>query len=177
MKMLARYSRKAALIAATVGLMFGGTSPAWAADTNDPYVSGCVNGAYAVGSATILVGSPNTTGNTGFGSLHLMYSPRCNKNWAEFDGYPRGYRFALAAWSHRSTIDYQSESWTSNGDEVAWTDMVDGSNPAGVGVCEDSSSGAVLKSAFMSQAAAPVSDGPDSFTCQANQLWTIFWYQ
>jgi hypothetical protein len=166
MKMLARYWRKAALITATAGSVFGSISPAWAVDTNDPYVSGCANGAYAVGSAYIRVGSPNTTGNTGFGSLHLMYSPSCNKNWAEFDSYPSGYRFALVAWSHSSTIDTQAEYWTSNGDEVAWTDMVDGSNPAGVGVCEDSSSGAVLKSAFISQAAAPVSNGPDSFTCQ-----------
>ena len=40
----------------------------------------------------------------------------------------------------------------------------------------DSSSGAVLKTAFMSQAALPIWDGPDSFTCQANQYWTIHYY-
>ena len=70
-------------------------------------------------------------------ALHLMYSPGCNKNWAEFDNYPSGYRFALVGWSHndKGTIDIQPEYWTSNGDEVAWTD-VDGTYPAGVGVCE-----------------------------------------
>jgi Protein of unknown function (DUF2690) len=180
MKMLARYSRKAALITAAAGMVlaFGSTSPAHAADGNDPYVSGCASGAYAVGSATILVGSPNTTGNTGFGSLHLMYSPHCNTNWAEFDNYPRGYRFVLVGWSHNdhNTIDWRQELWTSNGDEVAWTDMVDGTYPAGVGVCEDSSSGAVLKTAFMSQAAGPIWDGPDSFTCYPSQNWYIQYY-
>jgi hypothetical protein len=181
MKMLARYSRKGALITAAAGLVlaFGSTAPAHATtpDPDDPYVSHCANDAYAV-ETTILVGSPNKTGNTGFGTLHLMYSPGCNTNWAEFDNYPRGYRFNLVVWSHNdhNTIDWQQEPWTSNGDEVAWTDMVDGTYPAGVGVCDDSSSGAVLKTAFMSQAAAPVWDGPDSFTCQANQHFTIHYY-
>jgi hypothetical protein len=151
--------RTAALILVIAGtLVAGSSSAAWAYDPNDPYDSGCATGAYAVGSSYIAKGSPNKTGATGFGSLHLMYSPKCHTNWAEFDNYPKGYSFILGAWSDPSPV--QNVDWTSNGDEVAWTDMVDGSGPANVGVCEYSSNwSTVLRQAYLMQ------DGGDTFTC------------
>ncbi|HUN32225.1 MAG TPA: DUF2690 domain-containing protein [Trebonia sp.] len=168
-------SRKIMLMATAGALALAavaGATPARAADQDDPYVRGCTADAYAVSSAYIKAYSPNASGNTGFGELHLMYSPSCNTNWAEFDNYPKGYKFLLVAWSHDasgSSTDMQSEPWTSNGDEVAWTDMVNGANPAGVGVCEYSTSGAVLNGALLAQSAG------DLFGCSANQLWWWYW--
>jgi hypothetical protein len=170
-----RLSRKSVLVATAGALVlaaFASATPAMAADQDDPYVRGCTADAYAVSSAYIKVGIPSTSGDTGFGELHLMYSAKCNTNWAEFDNYPRGYKFALVAWSHNGPLgsnDIQAEPWTSSGDEVAWTDMVSGSSPAGVGVCEDSASGTVLNGAYLSQSAA------DEFGCTANQAWWLWW--
>jgi hypothetical protein len=152
-------------LVAAGALVAGTSSAAWAGDPNDPYQSGCATGAYAVDSAHIAKGSPNKTGSTGFGNLHLMFSPKCTTNWAEFDNYPRGFHFSLVAWSDPS--GGLSVDWTSNGDEVAWTDMVNGSGPANVGVCEYSSSGAVLHSAYLMQ------DGSDSFVCESGFGWLI----
>lgn len=174
-----RLSRKTALTAAAGALaltgvtsMLVGATPALAADTNDPYVSGCASGAYPVASAYIAVGEPNTYGNTGFGLLHLMYSPSCKTNWAEFDSYAKGYKFALAVWSHSdsaNSLSTEEENWTSNGDQVAWTDMVNGRIPAGVGVCQYTTSGRVLNTGFMSQY------GTDKFYCYPNQFWGMSW--
>lgn len=158
-RMFAHRRRSAAIVLVMAGsLIAGTTSAAWASDPNDPYDSGCATGAYAVGSSYIAKGSPNKTGDTGFGSLHLMYSPKCNTNWAEFDNYPRGYSFILFAWSDPSPV--QNVDWTSNGDEIAWTDMVNGSGPANVGVCKYSSNwSTVLGQAYLMQ------DGGDTFKC------------
>ncbi|HEY0934161.1 MAG TPA: DUF2690 domain-containing protein [Trebonia sp.] len=174
-----RLSRKTALAAAAgalaltgVASMLAGATPALAADTNDPYVSGCASGAYPVASAHITVGNPNTYGNTGFGLLHLMYSPSCRTNWAEFDSYAKGYKFALAVWSHANaanSLSTEQVDWTSNGDQVAWTDMVNGTIPAGVGVCQDTTSSRVLNTGFMSQY------GTDLFFCHPSQTWGMSW--
>jgi Protein of unknown function (DUF2690) len=161
-------------LAATVGALalaatsaIGLAAPAHAADLNDPFASGCSKDAYPVGPSYIAVGSPNTTGVTGFGQLNLMYSPACNTNWAELGNYPQGFKFALAVWSNDNN-PAQDVRWTSNGDELAWTDMVSGASPAGAGVCEDSaSSGAVLRTAWMSQQSS------NTFQCNNGQGWGI----
>lgn len=152
------------LFVATIGLVLAtAAQPALAYDPQDPYDTGCVHGAYAVAPAYIAVGSPSKTGNTGFGYLHLMWSPTCKTNWAEFDSYPKGIHFYLMAWTPLSGGGFlvQKENWVSNGDEIAWTDMLDGNNvPAGVGVCETDSHGFFTQEAWLYQSGAGLPNPP-----------------
>ncbi|GAA1962106.1 DUF2690 domain-containing protein [Catenulispora subtropica] len=162
-KMLSRTRRLVPVLCSTT-LCLALVAPARAAsDPLDPYDAGCVAGAYAVSSAYIAQGFPNKTGDTGFGKLHLMYSPHCRTNWAEFDGYPSGFSFDLFVESNGgSGYQFKAEQWTSAGDEVAWTDMVDGvdkstglGRPAGVRVCEWNSNGTYVNYAEMVQQGLP----------------------
>ena len=120
----------------------------------DPYAEQCTSGAYAVSSQYIAVISANIdpqNDSTGFGYLRLIYSPACNANWAEFDGYPSGYDFELDAWNNEEGPTGPVDQWKSAGDEVAWTNMVDGSVSADVGVCESTTGGAVVNVAYLMQ--------------------------
>lgn len=151
-----------AVVTSLVVVITGQSAHAY--DSLDPYDTGCANGAYAVAPAYIAVGFPNKSGNTGFGYLHLMWSPSCQTNWAEFDSYPRGIHFYLMAWypiPGSSGFYVEKENWVSNGDEIAWTDMVlSGSAPAGVGVCETDSQGFFTQEAWLYQSGAGLPNPP-----------------
>lgn len=128
----------------------------------DPRVEQCVADGYAVSTQYIkATHGINANDNTGFGYLHLMYSPSCNANWAEFDSYPSGYEFVLDAWNNSEGPATPEDWWYSSAgsEKVAWTNMVDGSGPADVGVCELTTSGATGGFAYLMQ------DGGDFYSC------------
>src|SRR5262245_33439794 len=87
--MPASRSKLTTVLGLTIAALFGFAPSAHA--SGNPYASGdptksingvvCADDGYAVGN-TSLHGS-----RSGGPALHLMYSPRCNTNWAEVDGY------------------------------------------------------------------------------------------
>ena len=108
----------------------------------NPYVGGdptkpvkgviCANGAYAVSNA-VLHGSTN-----GGPVLHVMYSPTCNTNWAEVDGYVEPVDIIVWTVSQNNSDSiYQSYAkyGLANYGGYGYTSMVDGTHDAGA--CED----------------------------------------
>lgn len=171
-----KYRLAAALAGITIATagVIAAPAPAFAASgplcngtgclNKDPVAEHCSADAYAVSTANIAAISSNIKNNgnnkTGFGYLYLMYSPGCNANWAEFDSYPSGYTFILEAWNNAEGDAGPVDVWKSAGDKVAWTNMVNGSGNADVGVCEFNSSLSAVGTAYLMQ------DGGDRFSCQ-----------
>lgn len=92
----------------------------------------CANGAYAVNNAVL-------HGSTGGGPvLHLMYSPTCNTNWAEVDGYVEPVDIIVFnVSSNGSSNIYQNYANynIANYGGYGYTSMVDGTHDAGA--CEN----------------------------------------
>lgn len=123
----------AAALLASTGSAHAAGNPYAGKDPTKP-VNGviCANGAYAVNNAA-LHGSAS-----GGPALHLMYSPTCNTNWAEVDGYVEPVD--IIVWnvsSNGSSTIYQNYATygIANYGGYGYTAMVDGTHDAGV--CED----------------------------------------
>lgn len=122
----------AAALLASTGNAYAAGNPYVGKDPTKP-VNGviCANGAYAVSNAA-LHGSTN-----GGPVLHLMYSPTCNTNWAEVDGYVEPVD--ILVWNVSSNgsshvyQDYAKYGIANNGG-YGYTSMVDGTRDAGA--CE-----------------------------------------
>lgn len=60
-----------------------------------------------------------------------MYSPSCNKNWAEIDGIPTYVLLKLLVWNANG--NQEQVTWDDGG-TYAWTDMVYGGVAAGASI-------------------------------------------
>ena len=114
----------------------------------------------------------DSNGWTGSGYLHLMYSPQLQDQLGRARRSPGRLRpcdLRVERPAKGRVTPPRFESWHSNGDEVAWTDIVNASGPANVGMCQWSARGnhPVLNQAFLMQ------DGGDLFLCGNDYDWTI----
>ena len=117
------------LVPLTAGVAMASTNPYVG---HDPTVAVngvvCATGAYAVDNAYL-------HGSTAGGpQLHLMYSPRCNTNWAEVDTFVEPVD--IIVWnvaSNGADTWYQHNATYNIADygSYGYTKMVDGTNDAG----------------------------------------------
>jgi hypothetical protein len=123
----------AAALLASTGSAHAAGNPYAGKDPTRPFNGVvCANGAYAVNN-TALHGSAS-----GGPTLHLMYSPTCNTNWAEVDGYVEPVD--IIVWNVSSNeSDHINQSYAdysiANYGGYGYTSMVDGTRDAGA--CED----------------------------------------
>ncbi len=93
-----------------------------------PVSAGCAADGYAVGNARLLAGSGGATG-----TVHLMYSPACNTNWTEADGYV--FPTDIIVWN---TIGQQQKTANlANYGGYGYTAMVNGAYDAGSCIAND----------------------------------------
>jgi Protein of unknown function (DUF2690) len=118
------------------------SKPNCALDGQSPVTTGCAKGAYPVSNAPVFIGRQ---GQVGY--LHLMYSPSCNTNWAEADGYFDPVD--IVAWNAASPEQWYASYGLAG--SYGYTAMVNGAFDAGA-CLRDDAYGIEL---CMAQSAAP----------------------